>query len=323
MWLAFAADFATGIGCGDEPTGGSGGSVGCDIYRARLHPTTFAPVLVERLTSDPAVEVFPSIAPGGGRVAFHTLEANQGRSLGVVEAAGLRRTLVLRGAQYPSFLPDGVRFVYTDVAAGNVLTLGTLAATGTSVTTTSALSSLKPAQDAEVARDGSRLVFHVTGTGAGHGVYVLEVTTGVTTLITQQSGIGHCTLWSSSTPSSSNARVVCDDASGRGLYGWTLSAGVVSGPTLIVADPASIASEDGDYAGCGFASVDFPSFCDETHLAVSVSCVTAATGVLFSKVYLADLATTPGTLRPLGVQLAAWFAGPGRRSWTPSCRFEP
>jgi len=257
------------------------------------------------------------VAPGGGRVYFHTLDAMTARAMGVVDAETKARAILLADAQYPAVLGEGARLVFTDVAQGNTLTEATLDATGTMVTARAALTALTPAQDADAARDGTRVVFHVPGTGAAHGVYLLDPASSEATPITTQKGYGHCAL------SPSGARVVCDDASGGGLHAWDVSGASPVDAGALVADPKGVGATDPDYATCGATSVDFPSFCDETHLAVSVSCVQLGAGITFSKVFLADLGASPPALRALGAEMAAQFGGPGHTSWTPSCRAEP
>lgn len=316
VWLALAADFATGTTCGDEPAVGSGavGAVGCDLYRARLDATTWEPDLIERLTTDAVPEVFPSITADGARVYFHTMASPTSRTLGFVDVATKSRVIVAQNAQYAEVLPDGLRLLFTDVAAGNVLTLGSLDATGGTLTSRHAVVALSPAQDANASADGTHAVFHVPGTGASHGVYLLDLASVTPLAVTLASGIGHCAVSPSAT------RVVCDDAGGAGLNAWSISGSSVTGPTPVVADPRSLGASDPDYASCALTSADFPSFCDESHLALSVSCVTPTSGIRFSKVFLADLSASPANLRPLGASLATRFGGPGKTSWTASCR---
>jgi len=313
VWLAFAADFATGGVCGDEPTGAVG-AIGCDIYRARLDPDTWQPLVVERLTRDPVPEVFPSVAAGGARVYFHAMSSATARSVGVFDVATGARSIVAEGAQYPSVMPDGRALAFTDVTAGYALTLGALDDGGARVTARTILTTSRPAQDPDASRDGRRVLYHVTGSGPAHGVFLVDTTTRAVTTVTQSSGAGHCAL------SPSGARVVCDDATGHGLAAWQVAGSQVTGPSTLVADPVGLGATDPDYASCGVTSVDFPSFCDETHLAVSVSCVAPREGIRFSKVFLADLGAGPTALHPLGGALAARFGGPGHTSWTPSCR---
>jgi len=319
FFLAFAADFVSGGTCGDEPTGALGGA-GCDIYRARLD-SAFQPITVGRLTQDPVPEVFPSIQANGASVAFHTLASTTARSLVWVDAATSARIVLSDSAQYPEILPDGSRLLFTDLAAGSALVSAPFSAGGTTLGSRTALGSAMPAQDVNVAADGIHAVFHVPGTAANHGVYWvnLSVSPAAPQPVTQQSGIGHCTI------SPTGSRVVCDDANGRGLAAWAITPGSgnsisVSSQGTIVSDPSNLSASDADYAGCGTTSVDFPSFCDDTHLAVSVSCVSLGSGIRFSKVFLADLNTSPATLQPLGATLASRVGGAGKTSWTPSCR---
>lgn len=82
------------------PSGAPGGA-GCDIYRARLDPRTWAPTEVLRLTDDPVPEVFPSVGAGGARVYFHTAASVTARAIGVVDVARSARTILLPGAQPP------------------------------------------------------------------------------------------------------------------------------------------------------------------------------------------------------------------------------
>ena len=313
VWLAFAADFATGTTCGDEPTG-SLGAAGCDIYRAKLDPSSYAPLTVERLTTDAVPEVFPSITRDGSRVYFHTLDSKSARSIGFVDAATKARSIVIAGAQYADVFPDGSKLAYSDVTAGYVVSYAALDSAGTKAGASTPLTTFKPSQDPNVGNDGQRVLFHVTGSSPG--VYLSDLSGSAPLTVSNTSGFGHCAL------SPSQTKIVCDSATGTGLSSWTISGTNVSGPAVAVADPSNLGALDSDYASCMFTSVDFPSFCDDSHLTLSISCV-GPSGILFSKVYLADLATSPATLSPLGATLATAFGGPGKTSWTPHCRVSP
>jgi len=315
FWIGFAANFArSGSTCGDEPSGSLGGA-GCDIFRAKLAADTFDVVSgsVEQMTTDAAAEVFPAISADGTRILFHTLDTTTARTLWMVDADTATRTNLGANLLYPDWI-GADRVAFTGFTAPKSLRVGSLAVGATSLTALADLTTVQPAQDANASADGRYVVFHSPSSGSSPGVHVLDLTAATSASVTTATGYGHCTV------SPSGSRVVCDNASGSGLAAWTRSGSAWTGPTTVVNDPTGLASLDADFSGCTLTSVDFPAFCDETHLAVSVSCVAPREGIRFSKVFLADLGAGPTALHPLGGALAARFGGPGHTSWTPSCR---
>ncbi len=315
--IAFAADFANGNGCTS-----AGNAAGCDIYTADV--TKSGDVQnVTRLTSDDAGESAPAWHPTGSILYFTSqiIGANTHipAAIHYIHIDTHTSGTLIERASHPTVLPSGDALIYSALPK-HVLTQSTLSTSGDSILRSHILIDGGDRFEPTISGDGKMLVFHETS-AENPGASIYNIATKEMTNIANVEGTGHCGI------NRNGTFAVCDQKSGGGLAGTKIVNGVPGKTSLAVADPKIpvISALDADYADCDLASVNFPSFFDDTTLLVTISChqrsAEGLSDAIFSKLFLANIETN--TFIPLGKNLKNAYGGNGRDSYTAAARAIP
>ncbi len=85
---------------------------------------------------------------------------------------------------------------------------------------------------------------------------------------------------------------------------------------------AQVAALDADFSVCKGVHYAYGTFCDATHLLVTIGCALEIDGVVdttMSKLGLIDVSVPGSPLRVIGKGLAGAYAGTGSSSYTVDC----
>ncbi len=310
-WVAFAADFASGKGCGNDV-----GNIGCEIFRAKVSLPTFDLLSLEKITAGERPYSFPTISATGDRLYYRGGDGSGERAIYAWVNGKAVANLIGKGSA-PALLADSASFIYVDDL--NNLSRAWLSSDGTKVERSEGYGRTPPRGDPDLSPDGNFVLFNETG--GDHGTSqarILNLASKAVVDVSQKDGSGHCAF------SASGKLAVCDSRSAGALRAWDWNGTTASGERTFIADP-SIDDVGDDYRSCRIRSVNYPAFCgDDQHVLVVVSCTVTLDGgesaSAFSKLFLVDLSSGTPKYKPLSDQWSAQGGGKGTRAWSPICR---
>lgn len=313
--IVTAANFASGGGCHDHDTDG------CDLYTAVLDLGTGEVSAVTRVTSDARGEAFPQISRDGKTVTYTRFASSGPDDAMAADLATGASRVIRSSASHPFLTPDGTSVLLTALPSFALEIVSLAGAVGKTPL-------LIGAHEPHVSADGEKVSFYATEENAerGSGTAQAKVylrSSGTTVDVSEADGTAHC-FWSFD-----GASLYCNNRREGGIVvrtvgeDGTVGAGTVGIAFPSVADLAAVDAAFGDGA-CVSATVEYGSFCDATHVALSAACMVKSSAGIdqgFTRAVVADIAT--GALLPVGAEMAAAFGGSGSVSWTTACGILP
>ena len=310
--IVFAADFSTGTGCAAHKSGG------CDIYSADIGWNGDVSN-VRQLSSDRGVEAFPVFSADGSTVYAN----NNSKGKSIIEWIsydGSSKGILIEDATSPAPLLDRNSLVYVALPDYQITTADFL--TSTSLTNISTAGIVGEFHEPHTSVTNKVVFTQLFNEGRGSNtaqVKMFDPATNQITSLTPSDGTAHC-FWNGTGTSA-----VCSNAElFNGLFTVDASGSPTAVSKLLIRHPTSsqIAKVDDDFAQCRGASYAYGTFCDATHMIVTVGCGVETDGVVdttMSKLGLLDMSSTKPELIPIGKYLADAFGGPGVSSYTVDC----
>ncbi len=315
--IVFAADFATGDGCATHNSGG------CDLYAAEIDWEGNARD-VRRVTSAKEAETFPVFSADGSTAYANVVYGGNKWNIEWASLEGAAMGTLIANAAGPAPLPNGDSLVYVTLP-GYAISQANFASSS-SVGSAHVVNAEEGFHEPHASVNGQVVFYRLFHQGKGSNtaqVVVFDPITGKTTSLSESDGTAHC-FWNGT-----GTGTVCNNTGlYKGLFTIAASGPSLGESALLLRHPTveQVAAVDPDFAECRGASYAYGTFCDESHMIVTVGCGVETDGVVdttMSKLGLIDVSADEPTLIPLGKNLADAFGGPGSSSYTVDCMTTP
>ncbi len=312
--IVSAANFAANGNCHDHYTDG------CDLFSGTLDLSTGAVSGVTRLTSDSLGEAFPQMTADGRTVAFTRYAESGGDDAMVADLGTATSRVFAHNVSHVFPMPDGSNFIVTALPGFKLEKISS-ANTDQNATSTPLVSGVF---EPHVSPDGLKVAYYATTGGESRGsgtaqakVYVFA--SGKTVDASDADGTAHC-FWNVD-----GTKLYCNNRKNGGVIVRSVASdGTMGTASVGIAFPsvAALSAVDPAFAtgSCVSTSVEYGSFCDDTHVILTAACMVQSNGTLdqgFTHAVLLDLSS--GTYLPVGAAMASAFGGPGSNSWTTTC----
>ena len=314
--IVFGADFSNNEGCDGHS------NVGCDLYTATMALDGTVSDVTQQ-TSNDTEESFPAFSADGKTVyANFNTSSTQGNIVWAT-LADHKNGILETEARGVAPTPDGKHIFFTMLHGSSALMSGDFSSP-TTLTNVHQVSTTGKYYEPHASSNGDIAFYNLFGGGRGSNTAqggIHRPSTGTFLTSTDANGYAHC-FWGFGGTS-----VYCNNTEVySGIQRISFDGGVVGTAVGAIHNPtiAAMTALDSDYAQCVTTQFAYGSFCDATHLLVTVGCGTrtsTGTDTTMSKLALLVLSSTENpTIIPLGKNLAESFGGPGTSSYTASCR---
>lgn len=315
--IVFAADFANNQGCDGHS------NAGCDVYTASIDWSGEVSD-VKQQTNNSSQENFPVFAVDGKTVYANADTDNKHGNIEWVTLADQKSGILVSQARGAAPLADGKQIVYVKLDGTLALMVADLA-TAWSIGTAQQISPTgQRYSEPHVSANGDLVFYQLAGgtdrgsNTAQGGAYLAKDKKFIE--LTAANGYAHC-FWGFD-----GQTAYCNNLEQYpGISKIVINNGIAEAPVGAIHHPtvAEMTAVDSDYAQCATTQFAYGSFCDATHLLVTVGCGTKTTegsDTTMSKLALLDLTTGTPKIVALGKNLAAAFGATGTSSYTGSCR---
>ncbi len=294
---------------------------GCDIFTAQVDLSTGEVTNVKQLTNNDVADINPVLSQDGTKVYYTQTTGDEDAAMEISIDGGTPRTLAT-AANRPFPTPDG-KGVYFTLKKSSMLALLNLTDSGGVF---QELKSLVSTHEPEVSLRGF-VGFYRSTPGSGRGsntsqAMVYIPSTGETVEVSPADGTAHC-FWNYD-----GSVLYCNNAgSGAGgILSFPVSEdGTVGESSVAIRFPtfATLEAVDAQFdKDCIATSVEYGSFCDETHVLLSAACYTAnevdgEREQEFTQTVILDIDS--GEYLPLGANMAEAYGSEDGTTWEGAC----